>query len=71
MKLTPLQMQKLVEKVFEQWKQNDIIIYKDDEKKVFARAVEAIKADYQREAQLESDVHGMLDKLERTRTEAR
>lgn len=66
MKLTPLQMQKLVEKVFEQWKQNDIIIYKDDEKKVFARAVEAIKADYQREAQLESDVHGMLDRLEQT-----
>ena len=66
MKLTPLQMQKLVEKVFEQWKINDVIIYKDDEKKVFARAVEAIKADYQREAQLESDVHGMLDKLEQT-----
>jgi hypothetical protein len=66
MKLTPLQMQKLVEKVFEQWKKNDVIIFKDDEKKVFARAVEAIKADYQREAQLESDVHGMLDKLEQT-----
>ncbi len=66
MKLTPLQMQKLVEKVFEQWKQNDIVIYKDDEKKVFARAVEVIKADYQRESQLESDVHGMLDKLEQT-----
>jgi len=66
MKLTPLQMQKLVEKVFEQWKKNNVIIFKEDEKKVFARAVEAIKMDYQKEAELEVEVNKMLDQLERT-----
>jgi hypothetical protein len=66
MKLTPLQMQKLVEKIFEHWKKQNVIIFKEDEKKVFARALEAIKADYQREADLEKDVLKMVDELERT-----
>lgn len=59
-------MQKLVEKVFEHWKKNNVIVFKDDEKKVMARALEAIKADYQQEAQLDIDVNKMLDQLERT-----
>lgn len=59
-------MQKLVEKVFEQWKKNNVIIFKEDEKKAFARAVEAVKADYQAEADLEGEVNKMLDQLERT-----
>ncbi len=66
MKLTPLQMQKLVEKVFEIWKKNNVIQFKEDEKKVFSRAFEAIKADYQREAALDIEVNKMLDQLERT-----
>jgi len=66
MKLTPLQMQKMVEKVFEHWKKNNVIVFKDDEKKVFARALEAVKEDYQKEAQLDLDVNKMLDQLERT-----
>jgi hypothetical protein len=59
-------MQKLVEKVFEHWKKNNVIVFKDDEKKVMARALEAVKADYQQEAQLDIDVNKMLDQLERT-----
>lgn len=59
-------MQKLVEKVFEQWKKNNVIIFKEDEKKVFARAVEVIKEDYQREAELDVEVNKMLDQLERS-----
>lgn len=66
MKLTPLQMQKLVEKVFENWKKNKVIVFKEDEKKVFARALEVIKADYQRESDLDREVHQMLDQLEKT-----
>jgi hypothetical protein len=66
MKLTPLQMQKLVEKVFENWKKNNVIVFKEDEKKVFARALEVIKADYQRESDLDREVHQMLDQLEKT-----
>jgi len=59
-------MQKLVEKVFEHWKKNNVLVFKEDEKKVMARALEAIKADYQQEAQLDQDVNKMLDQLERT-----
>lgn len=59
-------MQKLVEKVFEAWKKNNVITFKEDEKKVFARALEVIKADYQKEAELDRDVNKMLDQLERT-----
>jgi len=66
MKLTPLQMQKLVEKIFEHWKKQNVVTFKEDEKKVFARAVEEIKKDYQREADLDRDVMGMLDALEKT-----
>ena len=66
MKLTPLQMQKLVEKIFEQWKKNHIITFKEDEKKVVARALEALKAEYDKESALEIEVNKMLDQLERT-----
>jgi hypothetical protein len=66
MKLTPLQMQKLTEKVFETWKKNNVIVFKDDEKKVFARVLEVIKQDYQNEAALDAEVNKMLDQLERT-----
>jgi hypothetical protein len=66
MKLTSLQMQKLVEKIFEYWKKQNVVTFKEDEKKVFARAVEVIKADYQRESDLDKDVVGMLDQLERS-----
>lgn len=66
MKLTPLQMQKLVEKVFETLKAHNIITFKVDEKKAVERAVLAVKADYQREAELDIEVNKMLDQLERS-----
>jgi hypothetical protein len=66
MKLSPLQMQKLVEKVFDHLKKQNVIIFKEDEKKALARALEAVKADYQREGDLDRDVNAMLDTLERT-----
>lgn len=66
MKLTPLQMQKLVEKVFDSLKKQNIIQFKEDEKKVFERALQAVKAEYQKEADLDREVNQMLDSLERT-----
>lgn len=66
MKLTPLQMQKLVEKIFDALKKQNIIQFKEDEKKVFARAIEAVKSEYQKEADLDKEVNQMLDQLERT-----
>jgi hypothetical protein len=66
MKLSPLQMQKLVEKVFEAWKKQNVCTFKEDEKKVFERAVLAVKQNYQDEINLDRDVNKMLDDLERT-----
>ncbi|MGE0631198.1 MAG: DUF507 family protein [Pseudobdellovibrionaceae bacterium] len=68
MKLTPAQMKALVEKVFNEWKKADEVIFKDDEKKVFDRAVEHIKSDYKKIEDLEKEVNGMLDELERSNT---
>lgn len=59
-------MQKVVEKIFEHWKKQGVVTFKDDEKKVFARALDALKGDYQREAELDKDVMNMLDQLEKT-----
>lgn len=66
MKLTPLQMQKLVEKIFEIWKANQVVTFKDTEAKVFERAMTALKEEYQREVDLDVEVNKMLDQLERS-----
>lgn len=66
MKLSPAQMKVLVTKVFNEWKKADLVIFKDDEGKVFDRAVEHLKADYKKIEDLEKEVHGMLDEMERS-----
>lgn len=65
MRLTPLQMQKLSEKVLEKLKKQNVVIFKEDEKKVFDRIFLAVKQDYQKEIDLERDVHKMMEDLER------
>lgn len=59
-------MQKLVEKIFDHWKKQNVVVFKEDEKKVHARALAVIKEDYQKEADLDRDVMAMLDQLERS-----
>ena len=59
-------MQKLVEKIFDHWKKQNILTFKEDEKKVFARALEAVKEDYRKEEELDREVQKMLDDLERS-----
>lgn len=66
MKLTQNQFESLVTKVFDAWKKNNVVTFKEDEKKVFQRAIEVLKADLQKEIDLEKEVHKMLDDLERT-----
>lgn len=66
MKLSSPQIQVLAEKILNHWKKQNVVVFKEDEKKVLARIVEIIQEDYQREAQLERDVNAMLDKLEET-----
>ena len=66
MKLSDSQIKALVEKVFQNWKSQNIVVFKVDEKKVFERAFAAIKAEFQKEADLEKECHKMLDDLERS-----
>ena len=55
----------LVRRVFDELKTQNTIEFKADEGKVFKRATEIVKADYQRESELEKEVNAMLDKLEK------
>lgn len=66
MKLSANQIQKLAEKVLQQWKQNNLVHFKQDEKKILARMIELVTADYEREMALEREVNAMLDNLERS-----
>lgn len=66
MKLTPLQIQKLAEKVLATWKAHNLVEFKADEKQVLERMIAAVREDYDREALLEKDVNKMLEDLERS-----
>lgn len=65
MKLTPQQMNRIVHLVFEKWKKNNIVTFKEDEAKVYARALKAIADDYQKELDLDKEVNKMMEELER------
>jgi hypothetical protein len=65
MRLTPIQIDRLVRKVFDGLKEQNTVEFKVDEGKVFKRAVEIVQADYQREAELDREVNKMLEDLER------
>lgn len=64
MKLTPLQLQALSKKVFEHWRSANLIRPKADEKAILEKMTSILRAEVQKEADLERDVHAMLDKLE-------
>ena len=65
MKLTASQIQRLSEKILNQWKSQNLITFKVDEKVVLKTIVEAVTADFQREEQLERDVNALMDQMER------
>ncbi len=58
-------MDRMVRKVFENLKMQNLIEFKDPEDKVFKRAIELVQAEYKKEADLDREVHAMLDDLER------
>ena len=66
MKLSSRRIQVLAEKILAQWKKQNLVVFKEDEKIVLARVVEIIKEDYDREAALDQDVNAMLDQLEKS-----
>lgn len=65
MKLTTSQIQRLSEKILNQWKSQNLITFKVDEKVVLQTIVNSITADFQREEQLERDVNALMDQMER------
>lgn len=65
MKLTNQHLEVIVNKVLKAWKDQNVIQFKVDEKKVQARLLEALRVDYQKEIDLEKEVNKMLDDLER------
>lgn len=65
MKLTTSQIQRLSEKIFNQWKSQNLMTLKVDEKIVLQTIVNTITADYQREEKLDQDVHALMDEMER------
>lgn len=64
MKLTPLQLQALAKKVFKHWQESNLVHPKADEKVILEKMVSILRAEVQKEADLDRDVHAMLDKLE-------
>ena len=65
MKLTKIQMDQLARTVIDELKAQNQIIFKVSEEKVYQRAFQLVKADFDREAELEKEVYAMMDDLER------
>ena len=66
MKLTQVQLQSIVERVFKHWKQKNIVTFKDDEKKVLQRGIDLLKEELQKEIDIDKEVNKKLDELERS-----
>ncbi len=66
MKLSTPQLQAIASKVLENWKRQNIVVFKADEKEVLARMNAVLKAELQKELDLDRDVNKKLDELERT-----
>lgn len=64
MKLTASQIQRLSEKILNQWKSQNLITFKDDEKVVLQAMKDAINAELQAEMNLEKEVHALIDQME-------
>lgn len=65
MKLTPSQIQSLSEKIFNQWKSQNLITCKVDEKIVLKTIVDCITADIKKEDDLDRDVNALMDNMEK------
>ena len=66
MRLTSQQLNRIAQLVLQNWKKNNVVTLKADEKTVIARAIKAMADDFQKELDLEKEVNKMLDDLERS-----
>ena len=65
MKLTTSQIQRLADKVLNQWKIQNLITLKVDEKVVMKTIVDCITAEFKKEENLDREISGMIDELQR------
>lgn len=66
MKLTPQQLQALATKVMAHWQKSNLVRFKADEKVVLEKMQSLLRAEVQKEADLEKEVYAMMDQLERS-----
>lgn len=65
MKISDKILNRLIHHVFRELKSNNVITFKEKEEKVADRALQVLKKDLAREAELDAEVHRMLDDIER------
>ena len=65
MKLTTSQIQRLSEKILKQWKAQNLITFKVDEKIVLKTIVDVVTLNLKKEEQLDQDVKNLMDQMER------
>lgn len=65
MKIQPKTIARFVAKIFEELKDKNQIIFKEEEAKVFDRATQIVLSELQKEIDLDREVNKMLDDLER------
>lgn len=65
MKLSASQIQRLSEKILNQWKSQNLITLKVEEKQVLQAMKDAIAQELQKETDLEKEVHGLMDQMEK------
>lgn len=65
MKLTTSQIQRLSEKILKQWKSQNLMTLKVDEKVVLQTIADTITANMRAEEQMDSDVNALMDQMER------
>ena len=65
MTLQPVQIDRLVHNVINRLKEKELIVFKQPEKQVIARAIELVTLDFKKEDDLVKEVHRMMDDLEK------
>lgn len=65
MKLSDKQIARLAKAIFGELKSNGLVTFKDKEDKVFHRACDIVKGNFDDERKLDEEVNMMLDDLER------
>jgi len=65
MKLSNHQLEVMINRVFQFWKQKNIATFKVDEKAAFQRALEVLKNEYELEKKIELEAKSMVEQLEK------